>query len=71
MRFFFPKNQAKNIGPGSEIEGELRDLTKVDNDKWELKITMPGVSMYDNLYVSLSDEEIEALHKWIEEADKK
>jgi hypothetical protein len=68
LRFFFPKQNAKTIGPGSELEGELRDLSKIDEDKWELKITMPGVSMYSNLYIRLSDEEIEALNKWIKEA---
>jgi len=39
--------------------GELRDLQKFDEDKWQLKISIPKITIYDNFYATLTEEEID------------
>jgi len=43
--------------------GELRDLTKFKEDHWQLKITVPEITIYDNLWLTLTDEEIDFLEQ--------
>ena len=45
--------------------GELRDLTKFDEDHWQLKISIPEITIYDNLWIKLSEEEIDFLEQEI------
>lgn len=47
------------------IYGELRDLEKFRDDLWQLKITVPSLSIIDNLYISLSEEEIDFIEQEI------
>lgn len=48
-----------------EYFGELRDLSKIKEDHWQLKITIPEITIYDNLWIKLSEEEIDFLEQEI------
>jgi len=56
MKIYFPR--AKAGEEGKVVHGELRGTEKV-RDKWEVKITVPALSTVQNLYLELSDEEME------------
>lgn len=45
--------------------GALRDLRKLKEDQWKLKISVPEITRYDNLWITLSDEEIDFLEQEI------
>jgi len=44
-----------------EYFAELRDLSQIRDDLWQLKITIPAITIYDNLWMSFNDEEIDFL----------
>jgi hypothetical protein len=70
MRISLPSKTGKVEKP-NPLFGQLRDVfryTSVEyegENRWQIKITVPGLSMTDNLYLTLDDEEIEFLEKLI------
>ena len=57
MKIHFPRE--KPGGEGKVVEGELRNIKKIRPNKWEVKITVPALSKVQNLYLELTDEEME------------
>lgn len=68
MRIHLPRKDRKD--EPIIVEGLFRELWKVHNDLWQLKITVPELSVIDNLYIGLSDEEIACLKRDILEGEK-
>ena len=55
----------KHHNESIEYFGELRDLTRFKEDHWQLKISVPEITIYDNLWLTLSEEEIDFLEQEI------
>jgi len=60
MRVHWPRTTSK---PDDSIiaNGVLRDVWNVRDDLWQIKVSLPKISMVDNLYLSLNDQEIEMI----------
>jgi len=56
MKIYLPRVKA---GEESKVvDGLLRNIEKV-GDKWEVKITVPALSTIQNLYLELTDSEMQ------------
>jgi len=55
----------KHHNESIEYFGELRDLTRFKENHWQIKISVPEITIYDNLWLTLNDEEIEFLKQEI------
>ena len=66
MKISMPQKEGHH---NSSIEyfAELRDLSHIRDDLWQLKITIPEITIYDNLWLSFSDEDIDFIEKQIKE----
>ena len=60
MKISMPKKDGHH-NDSIEYYAELRDLYKIRDDLWQLKITVPKITIYDNLYISMNDEEVDFL----------
>ena len=66
MKIYLP-NKKRQRGWANQIEmhGDLRDLSKIGDDKWQLKFDVPRISGHANFYIGFTDEEIDYLFKTI------
>lgn len=58
MRISIPQKEKHHDEP-IVYHGELRDLHKFNDDRWQLKISIPEITIYDNFYATLTEEEID------------
>lgn len=58
MRISIPqKNKMHN--ESHIYNGELRDLQRFKEDHWQLKISIPDITIVDNFYATMTEEEID------------
>ncbi len=62
MKISMPQKD-KHHNESVTLFGELRDLTKFEEDHWQLKISVPEITIYDNLWLTMTDEEIDFLEQ--------
>ena len=64
MRIHLPRGERRE--EPKIYRGVLRDIKKFGEDLWQIKITVPALSIVDNMYLSLDEEEIKFLKEWID-----
>lgn len=63
MRVHMPRRH--HLEANENYYGILRQVSRHGKDLWEIKVTIPGRSNVDNMYLTLDDEEIERLENQI------
>ena len=58
MRLSIPQKD-KMHNKSKVYQGSLRDLHKFEEDQWQLKISIPEITIYDNFYATMTEEEID------------
>lgn len=65
MKIYFPRAAAGE--EGKIVDALLRNIEKI-GDKWEVKISVPSLSVVQNLYLELTDEEMKMFSKELSDA---
>jgi len=64
MRISIPQKD-KHHNESIVYHGELRDLHKFRDDMWQLKISIPEITILDNFYATLTEEEVDFILEMI------
>ena len=68
MKIHVPRTP-KNLNPPI-YEGILRQIDKIRDNLWQVKITVPEYSIIDNLWLALDDEEMAQFIKTFQSSNK-